>query len=231
MPHTNQVDRAREGILGLIGSEFGPRDRIVAREVAARLGLSVTPVREALRQLSEQGYVEYVAGGGAYVREMDLQEFMDTAEVRIALEEMLVRRFATRATESDIQTLDELGRQYADAVQRRDISAARGADVAFHRYILDRAENQLMRRSAALRRVIFDTLGTMLVRDEQEEWETVDADAHKGLLKAMRRKDPDMAAAAMREHIAASLRRAQRRWQHRGALLTTQTPARTQHEG
>ena len=116
-------EQARLAILHLIREELRPGDKLVIRPLAQRLGMSATPVRQALLQLAQEGFVEYVPGGGAHVRRVDWRELMDTIEVRAALEELLARRFVVRASELDFLMLEKLAQAAAEAYQRRDLAA------------------------------------------------------------------------------------------------------------
>lgn len=101
-------------------------------ELASALGMSMMPVREALRRLAAIGLVEIIPHKGAWVRELTADDARDTLDTRIALETLAIQRAAPRFTAPDADTAAaELDRHVA-AARRGDNVAARLAHTQFH---------------------------------------------------------------------------------------------------
>lgn len=116
----------------ILSGELEPGAPLRLEELARSLGMSISPVREAVRQLEALGLAVHVPHRGARVSELAIEDLHDTYEARIALETVAVRRAATRFTPDDAG----LGRacldEYAAAYERDDLGAARRAHTAFH---------------------------------------------------------------------------------------------------
>ena len=92
------LDELRESI---VLGELVPGTPLRLEDLAASLGMSISPIREAVRQLEALGLAEHVPHHGAKVVALDVEELRDLFQVRLALETMAVRRGAERFTEED----------------------------------------------------------------------------------------------------------------------------------
>jgi DNA-binding GntR family transcriptional regulator len=177
-----------------------PNARLTETEIAQRLGISRTPVREALRALEADGLVTHVPRVGAAVRALDHAEVMELYEMRTVLEGTAAR-LAARAA-SDIE-LAELGAILAE------MAAAQGARLSelnrqFHGALLAAARNRFLTRSMeGLRRTQL-ILGATTLADPERR---AAAEAEHGrVMAALRARDGPAAEAAMRAHIEAAQR-------------------------
>src|SRR5207247_9710901 len=92
------LERLREAI---IMGELTPGTPLRLEDLAASLGMSISPIREAVRQLEALGLAEHVPHHGAKVVAIDVEELRDLFQVRLALETIAVRRAAQRFTDED----------------------------------------------------------------------------------------------------------------------------------
>lgn len=95
----------------IIDGRLGGGTRLVQTELASQLDVSITPVREALRDLATEGLVSFDPYRGALVRKLDLGEVRELYELRIALEPLMVRRVMGRITDEVIGEADQLREQ------------------------------------------------------------------------------------------------------------------------
>ncbi len=86
---------------------FRPGDRLIERELCDRLGVSRTSLREALRQIEAEGLVDLIPNRGPIVREITVDEVLELWELRVAVECLVARRFATLGTDEDIARLED----------------------------------------------------------------------------------------------------------------------------
>lgn len=93
---------------GILDGRYPPGDRLGEFEIAAEIGLSRTPVREALRRLGAEGLVELLPNRGARVRTWTVEDLEQTYELRAVLEGLGARRAATRITADQLAELDRL---------------------------------------------------------------------------------------------------------------------------
>ncbi len=175
-----------------------PGDRIVETRVAQQLGVSQTPVREALRDLELFGFVVSSPFRGTQVREVSPEDLVEIYPIRAALEGVAARYAATRIDDAALARLEELLGQMRDAAARDDARAHTAADVEFHRTIVEASGNRLLRQFWDSMRLATTTFLTFAVARRS----LADlAERHRPLLEALRARDPEAAEEAMRRHI------------------------------
>ena len=160
--------------------------------------MSISPVREAVRQLESLGLAVHVPHRGARVSELAIEDLRDTYEVRLALETLAVRRAAERFTEADGATSNEHLEHWAEAHKRGDSVEARREHAAFHFSLYEASGSE------------------WLVRLIRPAWRTASATARSlpkrgtpgGAARSTRRSstrvrhDPDEAEEQLRLHLA-----------------------------
>ena len=190
----------------IVENRYPPGHRLVEQRIAAELGLSRTPVREALRMLEAEGLVVSERNRGAMVRPLSETEVVDLYGLRIRLESYAVEVATERATESDLGALVGAADAFGDVRRRADVDAIEGtrllheANRRFHDGILAAARHH--RLTSMLARTVdiplvfqaFQSFGVA----EIERSDTF----HHLIAEAMCRRDGSRAAALMAEHIA-----------------------------
>jgi DNA-binding GntR family transcriptional regulator len=190
------LERLREAI---IMGELTAGTPLRLEDLARTLGMSISPIREAVRQLEALGLAEHVPHHGAKVMGLDVEELRELFSIRLALETMAVRRAAELFQPSDATAAHEHLHAYDDARRRGDIRQAVRSHGAFHFALYEAA------RSAWLLRLIrpaWDSceryrpvlLAKGAVQDRHEE---LDGD----LLAACEAHDADRAARALHDHL------------------------------
>jgi len=169
-------------------------------ELARSLGMSISPIREAVRQLEALGLAKHVPHQGARVVAFDVDDLRDLFEVRLALESLAVRRAAARVTRGEVDaargSLDELD----EARRVGDVLAAMRAHTDFHFTLYDACGApwllQMIRpawdRTERFRPALFSAAGEL-----QDRHREIDG----RLLDAVSAGDADRAAATLFEHL------------------------------
>jgi DNA-binding GntR family transcriptional regulator len=173
-----------------------PGARLRETELAERLGVSRTPIREAIRQLENDGLVSHLPRVGAAVRSLDYAEVMELYDMRAVLEGTAARMAARAATDLELTELAALNAEMGDAP-----TAQRAADLntQFHLTLLDAARNRYLTRAMlGLRRTLI-ILGPSTLADAARAQDALAE--HGRLLAALQRRDPLAAEAEMRAHI------------------------------
>ncbi|WP_221889870.1 GntR family transcriptional regulator [Microbispora hainanensis] len=186
-------DHIRQTVLdGLIHGRWKPGDRIIERRVAAELGVSQAPVREALRELEALRLIESAPNKGARVRGLTRSDLREVYEVRAGLEETAVRLGRPRV--GVLRT--HLGRL-------RDAAAGGSLDdqvrhlVAFHREIVKASGNEvLLSVWESLGIEVWSHLSIRLFRMNLHE----NVGRHEPLVEAFERDDPEVGV-LLREHV------------------------------
>ncbi|WP_074257734.1 GntR family transcriptional regulator [Vannielia litorea] len=175
---------------------LNPGDRLRETELAERLGVSRTPVREAIRQLEADGIVTHVPRQGAAIRTLDYAEVMELYEMRTVLEGTAARLAARAASEIEIEELLHMNR----ALEKLGNSPeAFVLNRQFHAALLDAAKNRFLARSIAGLHKSLMILGPTTLTHPDRAAEAVEE--HYGVLEALKARDGALAEAAMRAHI------------------------------
>jgi DNA-binding GntR family transcriptional regulator len=190
------LERLREAI---IMGELTPGTPLRLEDLARQLGMSISPIREAVRQLEALGLAEHVPHHGAKVRGLDVEEMRHLFSIRLALEGMAVRRAAELFEPGNDKKARTHLTAYDDARRRGDVRAAVRAHSAFHFALYDAA------RSAWLLRLIRPAWDSceryrpaLLAKGAvQDRHEALDVE----LLEACVAHEPERAAKALHDHL------------------------------
>lgn len=126
----------------ILYGELKPGERLMEIALANRLGVSRTPVREAIRMLELEGLVVMEPRKGAHVAQITEKDLNDVLEVRLGLEELVVQFASERITEEELQNLKAAEEEFEQSMQRNDLVALAAADVKFHEVIYQATHNQ-----------------------------------------------------------------------------------------
>lgn len=138
------VEQVRTAI---IEGRLRPNDHITEANLTEQLGVSRTPVREALILLEREGLVVFAPNRGAFVRVFDEADVEDIFSMRTALENFAAELLLPHVTADDLAQLDSIINQQEDAIRRKDFNNVRSLDMAFHRYLVHNNNNQLLTRN------------------------------------------------------------------------------------
>ena len=183
-----------------------PRGAIVTElQLCAELGVSRTPVREALRRLFQEHLVEDTPKG-TMVLGITPKDFMDMSEIRLRIEELAVRGFIKNAGSDSLKELNEAVDFQEFYLARGDVDHLRALDGRFHEVIyagsgslvLQDTLSRLHRKVQQYRRASIQT----------PERATHSVGEHKRILEAIVARDEDRAVEAMNEHIRNAIHRA-----------------------
>ena len=181
---------------------FRPGDRLRETDVAARLSLSRTPVREALRKLEADGIVEHRARIGAVIRTLSHGEVIELYEMRAVLERTAAEMAARHASPAELDELDALNQDIAQAVD--DPARAAAINQSFHRCICLATRNRFLLEAARALNNALLLLGPTTLADEARI-RTVCAQ-HQAIIDALRAGDAAAAGDAAEHHLETSLR-------------------------
>jgi len=176
---------------------FAPGDRLREVELAARLGVSRTPIREAIRRLASDGLVEGAPSRGVMFIELDKQQVRDIYALRAVLEGAAARLAAQHASEGEITLMKEL---VGDADSARHSPESHGRNNRLlHQAICEAAHNRYLMQALAQ---LSDTLGLLPGTTFQVQGRPQEArKEHLAIIAAIERRDPDEAERLARQHI------------------------------
>jgi DNA-binding GntR family transcriptional regulator len=139
----------------LVRGDLAPGQRLVTRTLAANIGVSLAPVREALNRLSSEGLVEHVPGAGAFVRNADRQDLEEIYVLRDATESCAAAEAAKHITEDQLEELDAIVDDWcriAEAIPeqegkhatREQLTRWLDNEEAFHETLVEASRNRLL---------------------------------------------------------------------------------------
>ena len=126
----------------ILRGELKPGERLMEIQLANKLGVSRTPIREAIRKLELEGLVLMIPRKGAEVAEITEKSLRDVLEVRRALEELAVQLACEKITKEEIRELERVAKEFQQVVNSSDITEIAEVDVCFHDIIYTATDNQ-----------------------------------------------------------------------------------------
>jgi len=176
-----------------------PGERLNELSLAAELGVSRSPIREALAQLAGEGIVHLVPYKGTFVTALSEARLQDLLDFRLALEQFAVRRAIDRATPDQFDRFQALIDTIAERAKAADLSGAVDADLATHEYLIEMAGSSLL---AQTYKAMLGELRLYIAQTSRHYENAAElATEHAALVKAMRAKRVDEAVKLITDHI------------------------------
>ena len=183
----------------ILRGELKPGERLMEIQLANKLGVSRTPIREAIRKLELEGLVLMIPRRGAEVAEITEKSLRDVLEVRGALEELAVKLACQKITDEQIAELRKAEKEFEVALQSGDVTIYAEADVKFHDVIYLATDNQrLIQLLFNLREQMYRYRVEYLKREEAHEKLLIE---HKRIIETITKRDMDAAVDAVCQHI------------------------------
>ncbi len=185
----------------ILRGELKPGERLMEISLANKLGVSRTPIREAIRKLEHEGLVVMIPRRGAHVAEITRQELNDVLEVRLSLEILAIEKAVERMKEPDIRKLKRAEAEFAELVERDDVDLTElgEADEHFHDIIYEGTGNRRLIQ-------IINNLREQMYRFRVEYMKTKNirqtlVDEHDAIVRAVEAHDKEEAVRLTKLHI------------------------------
>jgi len=195
--HDRVVDHLREMI---ITGELEPGERIPERSLCAKLQISRTPLREALKVLAAEEMVALLPYRGAVVRKLTAEETDDILSLIGALEEWGARLACEKATPEEIAAIEAQHAEMMKCYEEGDLEGYFKVNLAFHESIISAAHNRTLEKS-------YKSLNNRVVKQrlmwngKLQQWND-SVKEHERMIAALRNRDPQAMAVAVSEHYA-----------------------------
>lgn len=180
----------------IIKGDFRADGYTSENKLVAELGMSRTPIREALHRLQSEGFVKILPKQGIVIQEPSIKETNDYYELRLAIETFAIRKLKGLITEEDFAKLGSIIDNQKKACELRDYSIWMEHDIAFHALLLEIVGNRLF---IQLMSNIRDRLSKDIFKRRELFQEGINE--HIEILKALKRGDYIRAEQALTEHI------------------------------
>jgi len=183
----------------IITGEFAPGERLMEISLAERLGVSRTPVREAIRKLEKEGLVVIEPRRGAYVSDISVKDMVDTLVVREDMEGLAAFLAAQSISGEEIAELEEITAGYSDAIANGVMEDIIRYDEAFHRRIVELSGNRTLMQ-------LFETVQELALRfrylyyDDFSRYENMPVE-HRNIIDAIKSGDSAKARQVSDNHV------------------------------
>ena len=179
--------------------ELKPGERLMEVKLTKKLGVSRTPVREAIHMLEIEGLAKVIPRRGASVSDITEEDLQDVLEVRCALEELAVELACARRSEEDIFNIKKAARAFVEATKTGSISEMAEKDVAFHNLIFSATGNKRLIQ-------LVGNLSERMYRYRIEYLKNKGVyegliKEHSDIIRYIEGNNPSEARAAIRKHI------------------------------
>lgn len=193
------LDALRDAI---IQGEFKPGQPLVETELAAQLGVSRAPIREALQVLNSEGLLETIPYHGTTVRRLTKRDIEELYSLRSVLESFAIRRIIARRNPADVDVLREHFRAMLDCAEAGDLKTLNEVDRGFHDTLIRLSDHRLLQNiwnSVAMR-----VRQVMALLNERNTDLTQIAYNHLPIIEAIAAWDEPRALRLIEQHIAAT---------------------------
>ncbi|MFA5880925.1 MAG: GntR family transcriptional regulator [Eubacteriales bacterium] len=183
----------------IINATLRPGERLMEIQMAEEMGVSRTPVREAIRKLELEGFVVMVPRKGAYVAGISMKDIADVFEIRAAMEALAAGLAAERITEEELEDLERILVTIGECVKNNDLEKLIEVDTEFHDILFKASRNDrlvqivsnLREQIQRFRTASLSTPGRMKYALEE----------HKKIVEAVSERNVELAQSLAREHI------------------------------
>lgn len=197
------AEKAAEAIRDMvIGNVFEPGEPLSEVRIGEMLGISRTPVREAISQLDQEGLLRIIPGRGAIVAKMTVEDIKEINDLRMVLEPLAVETALNDISDEDVKRCRYIWEQFLDRFEKGENLSSEElseADTALHGLILDRCKNNRLRN-------FLNVLHFQIMRYVFASWKTQEyvADTirqHLDIVHFLQAKDVEGLKNALRAHI------------------------------
>ena len=185
----------------VITGEWAQGSHLKDSELATLLGISATPVREALRKLASEGLVEAIPYRGTFVTSFSPAQVIELLDVRLGLELMAVEASLATLCQGELDNMEAALDAFDEAVQGGKLTAVLEADMAFHDLLVRSSHNSIL--GELYRQLSGRVQMLMAIADLGGRMATGNTE-HREILQALCRRDRGGVEAALRKHLLAT---------------------------
>jgi phosphonate utilization transcriptional regulator len=186
----------------ILQGELAPGAKLIEAALAAQLGVSRGPVREAFRMLEEAGLVRQEKNRGVFVRNIPLDEAMEIYDLRAMMDEAVGRTLASTISPEHMKALRAMVDAMERAVKAGEADAYHLLNLEFHDKLVEFTGNRKL--TAIYRRLINELSLFRRLNLADAKLLPISASEHRAIVKAIASGDPDLAGQAMRDHVLVS---------------------------
>ena len=184
---------------GIVRGEISPGSKLVETQISQKLGVSRTPLREAISRLGQEGLLEVIPRHGTFVRKQTVNEILESLEIREALEGLAARLAARHATPEIVQKMKSCFSDFSPKNVEKSIKEYAQQNVRFHHLVIQASQN---RRLIGLIRNLFDQMDMVRLHTIVLPGRARNSLAeHREIIRLIEKKKGDLAEKLLRFHI------------------------------
>jgi DNA-binding GntR family transcriptional regulator len=183
----------------IIVGELRPGERLMEVKLAEKMGVSRTPVREAIRKLELEGLVDMIPRKGAHVADLSVKDIVDVLEVRASLDGLAALLAAERITDEEVDELKHVNSQFVSFLQKENLQGSIKKDVEFHEIIYRSSRNEKLIQIVSNLREQVQRFRVIYLKDYVNPNEL--EKEHKDIIEAICSKDSELSRKVAQNHI------------------------------
>ena len=196
-------DEAYEALRnGILGRMFKPGERLQVEEIADQLGVSLTPVRQAIQSLAAEGLIDIRPRSGTYVAQLSARDMRETCDIRCALECLAAEQAIEHATAEVIEEFHDILAALARPVRSEESRKRHERENArFHNLLIETSGN---RRLKEMYRSLNAHLQIARLHQQDTDWAArlvAEQAEHERIVAALEKRNRNALVAAVRDHI------------------------------
>ncbi len=185
----------------LMSNRFKHGDRIREDQIAQEMGVSRTPVREAVNQLVAEGFIVNIPRKGLFAAEVSKDDILKMIDVRTALEALAIEKCCELITDSEMEKLEEIGAAYCAKVDAFDPLEIALWDNAFHAYIVSISKNKKLQKYIKDLLDFFTYAKVQNIKNMKPDGATRSKAEHREILDVIRNRDAVKAKELLALHL------------------------------
>lgn len=194
----------------IVSLKISPGTKLNVNNIASNLGISRTPVAEAIINLCEQGFViSKPDTSGYFVIDLSLSDMIDLYDVRAAIECEAAALCTERADSQTVAKLEKLADEFTDCVIRKDYDGMIATDMPFHSLIVESCGNRYIQKCYEMLLPNLTMYQSSMIKfissAEDNPWSSSVIYNHAAIVSAIKMHIPDLARQAMSDHVTSSL--------------------------
>ena len=188
----------------IIRGDIEPNVRITFQELAQSMGISTTPIREAINKLTSEGLVKLIPNKGIIINEISIDDFQEILQIRSSLDGLIAELAAAKINEEEISTMMKIIYDMEISVKEDDRLVYNDLDIQFHDFLLNIAGNQKLKDlyNNLISQAYKFRLRTLKLAYRMSK----SLEEHKSIALAVKEKNPIKANREMRKHINSILK-------------------------
>lgn len=183
----------------ILSGKLKPGERLMEIQLADKLGVSRTPVREAMKKLEQENFIEMMPRKGAYVKDINAKDMLDVLEIRALLEGFAAFQAASVMGDKEIKDLEKLVERFEKAILLEDKEGLIETDNKFHDIIYRSTKNDKLKEIIKGLQDQFHRF-RIIYFSEFDDYEQI-MQGHKDIVKAIKQNQPQVARQVAEDHI------------------------------